>query len=145
MNYLISSDPSTLTTTDAAAYGVLAGFSVAYVIVALVVAVITIIAMWRIFTKAGEKGWKSIIPIYNVVILFKIAGISPWFVLGYLASIIPVVGTFICLGITIYAMINLAKAFGKGGGFAAGLILLNTIFICILGFGSAEYQGKTEA
>ena len=37
-------------------------------------------------------------------------------------------------------MVNLAKAFGKDGGFAVGLILLNTIFIMILAFGSAEYQ-----
>lgn len=144
-NYSTDFDYSSLTKTDAAAVGVLAGFSIAYVIVALVVAVISIIAMWRIFTKAGEKGWKAIIPIYNMVILFKIAGISPWFVLGYLAAVIPVVGSFVVLGITIYAMINLAKAFGKSGGFAAGLILLNTIFMCILGFGSAEYQGKVEA
>ena len=37
-------------------------------------------------------------------------------------------------------MIMLAKAFGKGAGFTVGLILLNTIFIMILGFGSSSYQ-----
>ena len=37
-------------------------------------------------------------------------------------------------------MVKLAKAFGKGDGFAVGLILLNTIFIMILAFGSSEYQ-----
>ena len=30
--------------------------------------------------------------------------------------------------------IGLAKSFGHGGGFACGLIFLNIIFICILGF-----------
>ena len=141
-SYLTSSSAST---SDALTTGALAGFFATYSIVMLVVLVLTIIAQWKIFTKAGEAGWKSLIPIYNLVVLFKIAGLSPWWVLGYLAAIIPIIGYFVALGITIYAMINLAKAFGKGGGFAAGLILLNTIFILILGFGSAEYQLEKKA
>ena len=115
-------------------------------VIAIIVAILDIIAMWKIFKKAGEAGWKSIIPIYNNVVLFKIAGISPWWVLGYLAAAIPFVGIFIALGVSIYAMINLAKSFGKGGAFAAGLVLLSAIFYWILGFGKAEYQGnKKEA
>ena len=35
--------------------------------------VLQVIANWRIFTKAGEKGWKSIIPVYNTYITYKIA------------------------------------------------------------------------
>lgn len=120
------------------------GILATYSIIMIIVAVISIIAMWKIFTKAGEAGWKSIIPIYNIITLFKIAGISPWFVLGYLAAIIPIVGGFVALGITIYAMINLAKSFGKGGGFAAGLILLGPIFYMILAFGNSEYQGENK-
>ena len=37
-----------------------------------------VVAQWKIFVKAGEEGWKSIIPIYNVIILYKISGLSPW-------------------------------------------------------------------
>ncbi len=125
--------------------GALVSMLMAYAFVAIIIVVLTIVANWRIFTKAGEKGWKSIIPIYNTVTLFKIAGISPWWILGYLTAIIPVIGGFIVLGITIYSMISLAKAFGKGAGFTVGLILLNTIFVMILAFGSAEYQlNKTQ-
>lgn len=36
---------------------------------------------------------------------------------------------------------RLARNFGKSGGFAVGLIFLPFIFICILGFGDAEYCG----
>ena len=142
---LSSLSTSNLSTSDAMATGALAGFFATYAVVMLVVFVITIIAEWRIFTKAGEAGWKSLIPIYNAVVLFKIAGLSPLWVLGYLAAVIPVVGTFVALGITIYLMINLAKAFGKGTGFYVILILLYTIFILILGFGSAEYQLEKKA
>ena len=41
--------------------------------------VLLIIANWRIFEKAGEAGWKSIIPIYNVYIMFKIVKMKNWF------------------------------------------------------------------
>ena len=143
--YGTTTDLSSFSSSDAFAAGGLAGFFATYSIVILVVAVLTIIANWRIFTKAGEAGWKSIIPIYNLVVLFRIAGLSPLWVLGYLAAIIPVVGAFVALGVTIYLNINLAKAFGKGTGFTVGLILLNTIFTLILGFGSAEYQLEKNA
>ncbi len=143
-SYLASDYARTATAADYAALGglagVFAGFAMFMVVFAMIVGILTIIANWKLFTKAGEAGWKSIIPIYNMVTLFKIAGLSGWCVLGYLAAIIPVIGPLVVLGLTIYLMINLAKAFGKEGGFAVGLILLNTIFIMILAFGSAEYQ-----
>ena len=37
---------------------------------------------------------------------------------------------------------DLAKAFGKGIGFSIGLALVSPIFIAILGFGDAVYQGR---
>ena len=39
---------------------------------AFIVAVIA--GWWMMFEKAGEAGWKSIIPIYNVIVLLKIVG-----------------------------------------------------------------------
>lgn len=118
----------------------IAGMGMVAVFFALAVAILSIIANWKIFKKAGQKGWKSIVPILNTVTLFKIAGVSPWLILAYFAAFIPVVGILICLGITIYVYINLAKAFGKGAGFTVGLILVNAIFMMILAFGGAEYQ-----
>lgn len=120
--------------------GVFAGMIMAIYLISIAIGVLTIIANWKIFTKAGQAGWKSLIPIYNIVILFRIAGISPWWILAYLAAFIPVIGWLASLALSIYLMINLAKAFGKEGGFAVGLILLNTIFMMILAFGDAEYQ-----
>lgn len=131
--------------TDAAVGAAVGGVLAVYSIIILAIAVIELVGMWKMFTKAGEAGWKCLIPIYNLVILFKIAGISPWLILCYLLSAIPVVGGLIALGIQIYLAINLSKAFGKGNGFAAGLFFLQPIFICILGFGKAEYKGVAEA
>ena len=131
---------------DAAALGAAVGGVLAvYCVVLLAIVVVELVGMWKMFTKAGEAGWKCLIPIYNLVILFKIAGLSPWLILCFLLSAIPVVGWLVMLGIQIYLAINLSKAFGMGNGFAVGLFFLQPIFICILGFGKAEYKGVAEA
>ena len=59
-----------------AAVGGVVGFTL---VACAAIAILLIIACWKIFEKAGEKGWKSLIPIYNGYILFKICGIKNWF------------------------------------------------------------------
>src|SRR5213075_626513 len=103
-------------------------------IVGLLIALLLIVAMWKVFTKAGQPGWASIIPIYNLYVLCKIVGRPWWWIL---LMLIPLVN-FIIL---IILIIDLAKSFGKGVGFGIGLFLLGVIFFPILGFGSAQYQG----
>jgi uncharacterized membrane protein YhaH (DUF805 family) len=78
-----------------------------------VIAIILIIAQWKIYEKAGEPGWASIIPIYNVIILLKIIG-KPWWWL--LLFIIPLVN----LVFAIWMLNLLAKSFGKSEGFTIG-------------------------
>ena len=57
--------------------------------IGIVMYIIFMIAAWNIFEKAGEAGWKAIIPIWNVYILYKITwGIG----LIFLLMLIPVVG-----------------------------------------------------
>lgn len=121
--------------------GVLGAALGVYLIIVLAIAILQIVAMWKLYTKAGEKGWKSIIPIYNIVILFKISGLSPWLILVYLLGIIPFVGWIAMIVLTIYQANNLAKSFGKDIGYTVGLVLLAPIFYLILGFGKSEYIG----
>ena len=106
------------------------------IIFGLLVALLLIVAMWKVFAKAGQPGWASIIPIYNLYIWCKIVGRPWWWIL---LMLIP----FVNLIIAIILLIDLAKSFGKGGGFGIGLLLLPFIFFPILGFGSAQYQGPT--
>lgn len=129
---------------DTASDMILAGLSIYFGIVflvAIVISILQIIGMWKMFTKAGEKGWKSIIPIYNVVILFKISGLSPWLILAYFATVIPFVGWIVTFCLTIYQSYKLSKSFGKDIGYTIGLILVTPIFYMILGLGNAEYVG----
>ena len=117
-----------------------AGGMIVYMIIMLAVAVFSIVAMWKVFKKAGKEGWAALIPIYNLVVLFQISGIDPkklfWFLLPFIGQII----VFVYL---IMAYINLAKAFGKSSGFAAGLIFLNVIFMWILAFDDSVYSGTS--
>ncbi len=125
-----------------ALWAVFGAFLGVMIVIALVVAILQLAGMWKVFTKAGEKGWKCIIPIYNVVILFRISGLSPWIICGYLLAFIPFIGWLISLGITIYQCNSLAKAFGKDVGYTIGLLFLPTIFYMILGFGKSQYVGN---
>jgi len=98
---------------------------------AILASVPMIIGFWKIFDKAGEPGWASIVPIYNNMVLAKICGKPEWW--GILAAF------FFPLAIILF--LDLAKAFRKEVGFAIGMILLPYVFIPILGFGSAKYYG----
>jgi hypothetical protein len=102
------------------------------VYIAIVVAVIA--AWWMIFTKAGEAGWKSIIPIYNIIVILKIVGREWWWIL---LMLIPIVNIFVWIIVSL----DLAKSFGRGTGFGIGLAFLSPIFGLILGFGSDTYRG----
>lgn len=116
---------------QAAAAGIGIGFVLLYIAILLVV----LIGMWKVFTKAGKPGWAILIPIYNTIVMIEIAKRPIWWIL---LLFIPVV--HIIVGIII--IIDIAKAFGKGAGFAMGLVFLPFIFYPILGFGDSKYTGE---
>ena len=119
---------------DAAYAAAASGVSAVYVILSLAISVLTLVAMWKLFVKAGRAGWKCLIPFYNTYCLYDIAWGNGWlFLLMFVPCVNVVVG--------IMMLFKLAKAFGQSTGFGFGLLFLNTIFILILGFGSAEYVG----
>ena len=139
--YDAASTASMLDTTAMveAIMGVMAGMGIVF----LIIGIVSIIGMWKMFSKAGQAGWKSIIPILNTITLLKVAGLSPWLFFVYFAAIIPAIGGFVVLGFTIFVMYRLAKAFGHGVGYTVGLFFLTPIFYCMIGFGNSEYQGIT--
>ena len=101
-------------------------------LIALAIIIIIIAGLWKVFVKAGQPGWGCIIPILNYYFLCKVAGKPGWWVI---LSFIPIVN--IIIGIIVF--IGVAEHFGKGVGFALGLIFLPFIFFPILGFGDATY------
>lgn len=104
-------------------------------LVYLAVVVAAIVAMWKMFEKADEEGWKSLIPLYNTYTLFRIAGRNGW---GFLLLLVPFVNVVVLLVVAI----DLAKHFGKSTAFGVvGLWLFSIVGYMILGFGDAKYVG----
>lgn len=141
--------------SESTAVAILIGSMGTIALLALGWYVVGVIAYWRIFTKAGEAGWKSLIPFYNNYVQYKITWNTQMFWIGLIAIIagtllynmdgfISIIGGIMCLAATVISWISLYKlslAFGHGIGFTLGLFFLNPIFILILGLGSSRYQG----
>jgi hypothetical protein len=108
--------------------------STTYGVIGLIVYIIVVIALWKVFTKAGHAGWLAIIPIVNLFVLTKIAGFSYWMGLLYLIPIVNLI-------LHIFVALRVGKAFGKGAAFSIFLLwLFSFIGYLILGFGSDTYD-----
>ena len=100
----------------------------------LLVVILMYAAEWRIFVKAGQSGWKSLVPIYNVYTQFTIAGMSGWWVLALLVPLLDIYAT-------VLLSLGTAERFGKGTIFAVlGLLLFAPVGYIYLGFGKTKYQ-----
>lgn len=98
----------------------------------LVLSLLLLASFWTLFVKAGEAGWKSLIPIYNLFVLLRIAGCPLWWFLLFLVPLVNIVAL-------ILMHIRLAKQFGKGPLFGLALCFLGIIFFPLLAFGKATY------
>lgn len=116
-----------------AASGAVGAFAV-FLCFYVAVIVFEVAALWKVFTKASRPGWAAVIPLYNTYTMLKVVGRSGWWLL---LLVIPFVN-LVAAAVVVY---DLARSFGKGGGFAIGLFFLSFIFIPILGFSSDPYVG----
>lgn len=155
----------------AGAAGVMAAIMATLGVFAIVIGVawyiLQVVAYWKIFTKASRPGWHSLIPVLNtwdevdlswnrtmawVTVGLTVAGTIVGSIItnqqnqglqvsGFLSALSTILA-LVAIILGVLSEYKLAKAFGKGVGFCIGLILLNPIFMLILGFGSAQYQGR---
>ena len=91
-------------------------------------------ALMGIFRKADEPAWQAFVPIWNMVVLIKVAGKPVWWIVLLL---IPIVNLVVL--VLIYH--GLSTSFGHGAGFTVGLFFLSIVFLFILGYDSSRYQG----
>ncbi len=162
------------TTSDAvgaATFGAFLGaFLVWIVCIALAYEILLIVSYWKLYNKAGEKGWKAIIPFYNEYIRYKITWKPSMFwvllatgvisgvlanlvdqgqITGVAATVCVLIALALCIAfvvVNIISEVKLAKAYGKGVGFAVVLILtsfiaLDWIPMLVLAFGKSKYVG----
>lgn len=113
----------------------LVGFSATMGVIYLALIVLYLVALWRLFSKAGIEGWKCLIPFYNMYCLYKIAfGIGWLFFLTFIPFVNFIMAIILCF--------KLSSAFGHGAGYGFGLLFLDPIFILILAFDSSVYVGS---
>ena len=109
-----------------------------YTIVMIATVFLVIASMWRLFAKAGEAGWKSVVPVYGAVVLLRLVGRPWWWLLLLLVPLVNIIpGIMVCF--------DLARAFGKGAGAGLGILLLGPIFVIWLAFGDAQYVGSSRS
>ena len=111
----------------------LTGLSIGILVFGFILVLIMIISYWKVFKKANKPGWAILIPIYNIITMIQVAGLS---LIYFVLLIIPIVN--------IYAFfkrnICIAKRFNKSTGFGIGISLLPIIFIPLLAFSDNDVK-----
>ena len=102
-------------------------------IIGIVLFVFEIYSMCRSYAKADIAGWKAIIPIWNVLALFRLANLSKWMVV---LVFVPIVNIYIMY--LVYAA--LADRLGKKRSFGIGLLLFPILFFPILAFAKEKRE-----
>ena len=101
-------------------------------IIVLSVAGLTILVVWvswfKLFSKAGQAGWKALVPFFNLFVFTKIVEKPVWWVAIYF--IVPIGH--------ILSALQVSKLFGKNIVFSLGLIFLPFVFFPRLAFGKAQ-------
>jgi hypothetical protein len=105
-----------------------------FALIYLGVVLVTLAGMWKVYAKASQPGWATIVPIYNMVVLLNIVRKPVWWIVLFLVP-------FVNFIIIIMVYLEIAKVFGKGAGTAVGLLFLPFVFWPMPGFGDAQYVG----
>lgn len=128
-------------------WATLGGFLVFFVIFFVVLLVVLLIGKWKFFKKAGQEGWKAIIPFYSdYVLACDIAGLKWWWFLILISQSIlnltDIDGGIITLAAcaemfaTANVAYNLSKKLNKSTGWIVLATLFNPLMIAIEGYSS---------
>ncbi len=116
-----------------------AGIASLIFLIVFVWLVVALIAMWKMFEKAGKPGWGALIPFYNIYLLIKIVGRPGWWLFLLFVPFVNIV-------IEVILAMDVAKSFGKSSLWGIiFILLLGGLGYIILGFGSAQYVGPAAA
>ncbi len=114
------------------------------IIVYIAIYIIFALGVYGSYQKAapqGEPAWAAFVPIYNFIVLLRVAGRPASWAWFLLLVFVPFVGSLALLVVSIIVLHDVSKSFGHGGGFTVGLVLLSVIFWYILWLGKSTYLG----
>jgi len=116
----------------------MASDSISWLIYLLPILILFYVGLWKLFEKAGRKGWESLIPFYNVYIMIELTGRPKWWLVLFFIPVINVIAA-------IALLLDFAKSFGKFGFLEhVGTIVVPFIMFPIWGFDKdTRYLGKS--
>ena len=68
----------------------------------------------------GDPAWAAFVPIYNFIVLLRVAGRPATWAWFLLLVFVPFVGSLALLVVSIIVLNDVSKSFGHGGGFTVG-------------------------
>lgn len=109
-------------------------------IILLLLTVLCIVGCYKLYEKAGRKGWEAIVPIYSAYIMLKICGRPAWWIIWFF---IPVINIIVGIGV----IIDFAKSYGKFKmSEQAAAVLLGFIYLPKWGFDKhTKYVGPAAS
>ena len=128
-------------------------FYTALAVLLVLGAILYVVGKWTVFSRMGERGWKSLVPVYDVFVLYAVSGSMALFPLlvvclgafAFLASSseqvllaiqwVPLAVAFVPHAIQ---CVRLARIFRRGRAFSVGLVLLTPFFLAAMGLGLGE-------
>jgi len=112
------------------------GTIITMLVLYLAIYALTSWTLGKMFQKAGIEAWKAWVPIYNLIILFKMGDQNPLFVLFMFVPVASIVGTVFM----IIAVHNINLKLGRGGGSTALYVFLPFVWMLIVGFGPDRWR-----
>lgn len=132
-------DMTSQTTNTAASSGdaVLAiGMMLFLGVVILVAYVVTVIAMWRLFAKGGEAGWKALVPIYNQWIFLRLGNQAGWWAIVSLVPFLGILGYVF----SVIAAYNIGLKLSKESWWVVLYILAPIVWLYVLAFDKSAWR-----
>ena len=105
--------------------------------VSFVLCVLMIVCHWKIFTKAGEKGWKCLIPFYNIWTQYKI-------ICGRGKAMFRLLIPFYNIYWMIKTNLSFADCYGYTAGMGVLLIFVPIVAYPMIAFSKYGYEGPVS-
>lgn len=122
-------DPASVDALGVVTGGVLASFGLFH----FALLIFSIIISWIVFTKAGQAGWKVLIPFYNIYVFLQIVNRPGWWLLLFFIPFVNII-------IAVVVALDLGKAFGKSAVWSIILLFFFQIIgLSILAFSKVKY------
>ncbi|WP_203135807.1 DUF5684 domain-containing protein [Microbacterium sp. JZ31] len=120
-------------------------------LVGIISYVLLALGLSKVFEKAGVQGkWRAWVPVYNMMVFFKLGDLSPWLVLYGLAGTIVLgwigIGYLFSLALTVLSFIA-AYRIGLKLGLNPGMTvlwILPPIWALVAGFGSSAWNPNVQ-